>query len=194
MMSSLASMPGRPLGSDSPPLSPPLLPSGEPRNGEALSHFSDLSRHLIHTLMAQDPYTSQHSARVRDIAVAFACSWVHPCVDLEVLQTVSYLHDIGKIGISNQILLKRGPLTPAERAIIETHVFIGERLLDRQGLPLPLRHLILHHHERWDGNGYPHGLAGRRFPSFAASWPWQTPMTRLPPTAPTGGPSLCPQP
>ena len=163
-MSSLASMPGRPLGSDSPPPSPPLLPFGQPRNGEALSHFSDLSRHLVHTLMAQDPYTSQHSARVTDIAVAFARSLGLSALDLEVLQTVSYLHDIGKIGISDKILLKPGPLTPAERTIIETHVFIGERILDRLGLPLPLIHLILHHHERWDGNGYPHGLAGEEIP------------------------------
>ena len=119
---------------------------------------------LLRTLSARDPYTGQHSNRVTHIALDFARSLRLPSHHLEALTNAGYLHDIGKIGISDAILLKPGPLTPDERDAIETHPLIGERIVEPLGLGPPERNLILLHHERWDGAGYPHGLEGRKIP------------------------------
>jgi HD-GYP domain-containing protein (c-di-GMP phosphodiesterase class II) len=72
----------------------------------------------------------------------------------------SLLHDLGKIGISERILLKPAALTPEERGVIELHPRIGHRLVERVEALEPIADAILHHHERWDGGGYPDGLAG----------------------------------
>jgi HD-GYP domain-containing protein (c-di-GMP phosphodiesterase class II) len=84
--------------------------------------------------------------------------------DLEVLSNAGYLHDIGKIGVSDSILLKPGPLTPDERALIETHPLIGEKIVEPLGFRSQEKNLILLHHERWDGKGYPYGLQGSGIP------------------------------
>jgi len=119
---------------------------------------------LMRTLSARDPYTGQHSNRVTNIALDFARSLNLPAHDLETLANAGYLHDIGKIGISDAILLKPGPLTPDERAAIETHPLIGERIVEPLGLGPQEKDLILLHHERWDGTGYPYGLEGSKIP------------------------------
>ncbi|MFZ2087182.1 MAG: HD-GYP domain-containing protein, partial [Desulfobaccales bacterium] len=119
---------------------------------------------LLRTLSARDPYTGHHSNRVTDIVLKFARSLNLPPQDLETLTNVAYLHDIGKIGVSDSILLKAGPLTLDERAIIETHPLIGEKIVEPLGFKPQERDLILLHHEHWDGQGYPHGLQGTRIP------------------------------
>jgi len=119
---------------------------------------------LLRTLSARDPYTGQHSNRVTNIALIFARSLGLPPLDLDTLANAGYLHDIGKIGVSDAILLKPGPLTPEERAVIETHPLIGEKIVEPLGLPPRERDLILLHHERWDGQGYPFGLRGNGIP------------------------------
>jgi putative nucleotidyltransferase with HDIG domain len=119
---------------------------------------------LLRTLSARDPYTGHHSNRVTNIALTFARSLGLSSQDLETLSNVGYLHDIGKIGVSDSILLKPGPLTQAERAIIETHPMIGEKIVEPLGFKTQEKNLILLHHERWDGAGYPHGLQGINIP------------------------------
>lgn len=119
---------------------------------------------LMRTLSARDPYTGHHANRVTNVAMAFARSLGLPAQDLEALTNAGFLHDIGKIGISDAILLKPGPLTPAERAVIETHPLIGEKIVEPLGLGPKERNIILLHHERWDGQGYPHGLTRTQTP------------------------------
>ena len=119
---------------------------------------------LLRTLSARDPYTGQHSNRVTNIALDFSRSLKLPSQDLEAVTNAGYLHDIGKIGISDAILLKPGPLTPDERAAIETHPLIGEKIVEPLGFGSRERDLILLHHERWDGQGYPHGLEEGKIP------------------------------
>jgi HD-GYP domain-containing protein (c-di-GMP phosphodiesterase class II) len=77
------------------------------------------------------------------------------------------LHDIGKIGVSDGILIKNGPLTDEEYAIIKLHPTIGERIVSPLGLVREEQSIIRHHHERFDGHGYPDGLAGEEIPILA---------------------------
>jgi putative nucleotidyltransferase with HDIG domain len=119
---------------------------------------------LVRSLEARDPYTGQHSARVTEIVSHFGRHLGMPVEELEALKTASYLHDIGKVGISDFILLKPGPLTPEERGIIESHPLIGGKIVEPLGLTSQGKDVILYHHERWDGRGYPRGLAGKEIP------------------------------
>ena len=82
----------------------------------------------------------------------------------EQLLFAALLHDVGKLGISERILLKEGPLSPEEREIVELHPLIGCRIIDRVPGLTDLAPAILHHHERWDGEGYPAGLEGEDIP------------------------------
>lgn len=122
---------------------------------------------LLRTLAARDPYTGQHSNRVTKLAVRFAGFLELSAQDVQTLRNAVFLHDIGKIGISDAILLKPGPLTPEERKIINTHPLIGGKIVEPLGLASKEREIILFHHERWDGRGYPQGLAGDDIPFLA---------------------------
>jgi HD-GYP domain-containing protein (c-di-GMP phosphodiesterase class II) len=112
----------------------------------------------------RDPYTAGHSLRVADLAVRIG--EVHGLNerDIQRLRIAARLHDLGKIGIGNEILHKAGKLTDAEWTLMRAHPLIGEQLLKpyRQ-----FRHevrLIRSHHERWDGRGYPDSLSGEQIP------------------------------
>ncbi len=122
------------------------------------------ARDLLVTLETRDSFTGQHCARVTAIALNFARHLGLPQTDLEVLKTASYLHDLGKVEISKAILLKQGRLTAGERAIIEGHPAQGVRIAAPLRLVQEEQKIILHHHEQWDGRGYPTGLAGERIP------------------------------
>lgn len=122
---------------------------------------------LVRSLEARDPYTGQHSARVTEIVSHFARHLGLPADELASLKTAGYLHDIGKVGISDFILLKDGPLTPEERTVIQTHPLIGGKIVEPLGLRPREKDVILYHHERWDGRGYPFGLAGEAIPFYA---------------------------
>jgi hypothetical protein len=119
---------------------------------------------LVRSLEARDPYTGQHSARVTEIVSHFGRHLGLAPQELDSLKTASYLHDIGKVGISDFILLKPGPLTPEERVVIESHPLIGGKIVEPLGLRAEEKGVILYHHERWDGRGYPRGLAGKDIP------------------------------
>jgi diguanylate cyclase (GGDEF)-like protein/putative nucleotidyltransferase with HDIG domain len=119
---------------------------------------------LAKIIDARDPYVSGHSAKVADYATAIANELKLPAKRVEHVRQAALLHDIGKIGISEQILHKPGELTDEEYEYFQTHAALGADLLETcQGL----RHLapfVRHHHERWDGGGYPDGLRGEQLP------------------------------
>ena len=119
---------------------------------------------LTSAIEARDPYTRGHSLRVTTLAEAVArwLGWSES--RLETLRVGGALHDVGKLTVPARILSKPGPLTLEELAAIRTHPTAGARLIEpihsvRSALPY-----VLHHHERWDGDGYPHGLGGIAIP------------------------------
>ena len=118
---------------------------------------------LAAAIDAKDPYTRGHSQRVMEYALMGGSSLL-PEDDLEVLEYAAILHDVGKIGISDSILNKDGTLTPEEITVMRTHPVIGTNML--QDIPFLEKAgvLIRHHHERYDGNGYPDGLRGEEIP------------------------------
>jgi putative two-component system response regulator len=89
--------------------------------------------------------------------------------EADLLQHAAVLHDVGKVGIPDHILLKPGPLEPAERTVMETHTTVGGELLAGSRSPLVqlAEQIARSHHERWDGTGYPHGLRGDAIPLAA---------------------------
>jgi HD-GYP domain-containing protein (c-di-GMP phosphodiesterase class II) len=84
--------------------------------------------------------------------------------ELQAIELGALLHDIGKIGVPDSILYKPGPLTPEEWEIMKQHPVIGYRMCMKIDALRPAAPIVLHHHERWDGQGYPYGLAGEAIP------------------------------
>ena len=125
-------------------------------------HLTYLStmRAFVSSLEAKDPYTRGHSERVADYArvLSQACGFKRR--DLDMVTFGAMLHDIGKIGVSEGILNKPGPLTQEEWAVVRAHPEMGARIVSHIEYLSPAVGLILHHHERIDGKGYPHGLSG----------------------------------
>lgn len=125
-----------------------------------------LARGLSMALKERDPYTRFHSDRVMNIAVEMGGRLALPSHHLMLLRTAGALHDIGKIGVPDSILLKNGRLETDERSLIITHSQRGSGIvlsLDHAGTA-EVAKTILHHHENFDGSGYPHGLAGNKIP------------------------------
>jgi HD-GYP domain-containing protein (c-di-GMP phosphodiesterase class II) len=117
---------------------------------------------------ADDSYTGSHSRDVVSLSVAVADELRLDARARRDTEFVALLHDVGKIRIPNEIINKPGPLTPEERALVETHTIIGEEMLDKVGGVLgKVGHLVRSCHERYDGAGYPDGLAGDRIPLVA---------------------------
>jgi len=122
---------------------------------------------LALTVEAKDPYTEGHCHRLAEYAVRLGKRLGLPSEYLTALHRAGFLHDLGKIAIPDAILLKPGPLAPAEWEMMRQHPIIGERIckpLRSLRLTLPA---IRHHHERWDGSGYPGGLRGEEIPLTA---------------------------
>lgn len=128
--------------------------------GELRDSYVTTVRMLVDALRAKDPLAGGHSEEVSSYVARVADRLGIDAVRRERLLFASMLHDIGKIGISEKILLKPGALTDEERALIELHPRIGYRLVEQVGALRDLADAILHHHERVDGTGYPDGLAG----------------------------------
>ncbi|MEX1357072.1 MAG: HD-GYP domain-containing protein [Gaiellaceae bacterium] len=128
-------------------------------------------------LELRDDQTGGHAERVAQLALDLARTIDPALARRRELEYGFLLHDLGKIGIPDAILLKPGPLTDEERAVIRTHPDLGERIVTRvPSLGALARDVIACHHERWDGSGYPAGLAGEEIPlparmfAFADSW------------------------
>lgn len=121
-------------------------------------------RALVHAVEAKDNYTRWHSEQVRHYAASFA---EHLGVSDELLESVrvaALLHDIGKIGIPDSILTKTGPLNAREFGYIRRHPTLGAEILEHISMFAGEARLVRHHHERWDGRGYPDGLSGTETP------------------------------
>lgn len=121
---------------------------------------------FILSVEAKDTYTFGHSERVSQYAVELAMLLPQFQNEerLKSLRLAGLLHDIGKINISESILTKPGKLTEGEYEVIKTHPVVGARMVDKIPSLSMLRNGVLYHHERWDGNGYPSGLAGSNIP------------------------------
>jgi HD-GYP domain-containing protein (c-di-GMP phosphodiesterase class II) len=125
--------------------------------GSLLSTFSV-------ALEARDPYLKGHSARVTAFAEGLALALGWKDAELDVLRLGGSLHDVGKIAVQVSVLRKPGPLTEEELGQIRRHPVTGARLVESFEDFEPALPYVLHHHERWDGTGYPHGLRGGEIP------------------------------
>jgi len=119
---------------------------------------------LIKVVEAREPYARLHSAHVSQYSVAIAKEMKLTTEEIEVIRLGALLHDIGKIGVPDTILVKKGPLSDREQKLLDRHSEMGADIL-RDITPLEKEiPIILYHHERYDGKGFPHGLKGREIP------------------------------
>ena len=126
--------------------------------------YLKMARTLVLTLEARDPYTRGHSERVAQLSRQIAYEMRLPPEQVKKIEIAARLHDLGKIGIPDGILLKPGPLTPSERAEIQLHPTKTVDMLRHLGFLNGTLPMIEGHHERYDGGGYPSGLAGEEPP------------------------------
>ena len=152
-------------------------------------HLSTI-RALTSAIDARDPYTMGHSVRVGQLAMMLGRDLGIEDTRLARLEVGGYLHDIGKIGIRDAVLLKPGRLTPEERTIIEDHPRIGIDILQAVDLPEEVVRFVQDHHERLDGSGYPRGLRDEQvsiqariaavadmYDAVTSERPYRSPMT-----------------
>ena len=118
---------------------------------------------LAHAVDARDAYTGSHSYMVGELSARVAKRMGLETEQVELARLAGSLHDLGKLAIPEEILRKPGPLNEAERLVLERHPQIGFRMLDSLGVE-PVASWVLHHHERWDGDGYPDRLGGESIP------------------------------
>lgn len=116
---------------------------------------------------AKDPYTKGHSERVAEISEHIGSILAMPAEQLERLRIAGILHDIGKIGVPESVLLKKEPLAPAEYDLIRKHPVDGANILRPLNFLADIIPAVYHHHERYDGKGYPAGLPGSQTPTWA---------------------------
>lgn len=113
---------------------------------------------------AKDQTTPNHIGRVQAYAIGLARAFGMPESEVQAVKTAALLHDIGKLAIPDHILAKPGPLTPEEFQKVRTHPELGAEILRSVQFPYPVVPLVLSHHERWDGRGYPTGLKEHEIP------------------------------
>ena len=144
-----------------------MMASVKSAEAETLRAYLEAIRALAMALDARDPYTAGHSERVSALSVAIGREMRLDEPALEVLRLGALLHDIGKIGISDEVLRKPGPLTPDEYDVIKEHPTVGSRILRGVRFLEPHLPIVELHHERPDGRGYPRGLRGSEIPVLA---------------------------
>jgi response regulator RpfG family c-di-GMP phosphodiesterase len=127
----------------------------------------DTFQSLIDSVQIRDHYTEEHCNRTTQLSLKIAEGMHCTEREREALKIAGMLHDVGKIAIPDSVLLKPDRLTFEEFAIVKTHSDVGDRILKPLFLFDQERNIILHHHERWDGKGYPGGLSGTDIPFLA---------------------------
>jgi PAS domain S-box-containing protein/putative nucleotidyltransferase with HDIG domain len=134
---------------------------------ELLQTLERLRKSLIGTIQAlsstvetRDPYTAGHQRKVSNLARAIAQEMGLPNDTVDTIRMAGIIHDIGKISVPAEILAKPGKITDIEMSLIEVHSQTGYDILKDVGLPYPIAEIVLQHHERLDGSGYPQGLKG----------------------------------
>ena len=119
------------------------------------------------TVEVVDETATGHSGRVAEYAAALAERVGVPREELRWYRIGGLLHDVGKAAVPAAVLAKKGPLTPEERLEVEKHAAAGAEMVASIDWPYDIRSMVLYHHERWDGRGYPHGLARSAIPLSA---------------------------
>ncbi len=144
------------------------------RVDEQTRHAAEMSRLHLATVEAlataidaKDQTSHFHVRRVQLYAAGMGKLFDLSANELEALDAGALLHDIGKLAVPDYILNKPGELTPAEFERMKIHTRVGAQILERVGFPYPVVPIVLHHHERWDGRGYPNGLRGEQIPLTA---------------------------
>lgn len=137
------------------------------RLNEDLDHAEQVLFSIARAVESRDPNTGDHCERLVSIGKAFGEYIQLSRAEIRNLMWGGYLHDIGKVGIPDAVLLKKGPFTPEEREIMNLHVTIGEKICKPLRTMRGVIPIIRYHHERWDGSGYPDGLIGNEIPYLA---------------------------
>lgn len=119
---------------------------------------------LVRSVEAREPYRIEHSLRVSQLAEALARARDFSALECERIRLGGLLHDLGTMAIPDGILYKAAPLSPAETALIRAHPVVGYNMLREIASLEPIGPIVLRHHERFDGSGYPDGLRGREIP------------------------------
>ncbi len=126
--------------------------------------YIDTIKALVNSIDAKDPYTRGHSVRVSQYSVEIGKELGLNDDELMMLEYAATLHDVGKIGIDERILRKTSKLDPAEYSLIKQHPLMAISIIDPIEFLAPVKPIIRHHHERYDGLGYPDGLKGDQIP------------------------------
>ena len=136
-----------------------------PRSGDvSFAVYHDLIQAIVAALEARDPHTAEHSLRVADMTERTCKLMGLPPEQADAVHMAAHMHDIGKIGIPDAVLLKRSRLTPEEHAVLQDHARLGAEIIGSCPGLAGIAAIVRHHHERWDGTGYPDGLAGEDIP------------------------------
>ena len=122
---------------------------------------------LAETIEVKDRFMRGHARRVAVYAGLLADRVGLPSSEQELVRIAAFLHDVGKVGVPTQLLLREGALDPGERAIVEEHPEIGARLVEPLDVAPAISQALRHHHEWWNGTGYPDGIAGEAIPLIA---------------------------
>ena len=139
------------------------------RTAQIRGREEEIALRLVAAAEFRDADTGAHVRRIGLYAASLAQLLGWPAARIDDLRVAAMMHDIGKIGVPDSILLKPGPLLPEEFEIIKQHTVIGGRILERSEIALleMAREIALSHHERWEGSGYPAGIGGERIPESA---------------------------
>ncbi|MEB3213435.1 MAG: two-component system response regulator [Leptolyngbyaceae bacterium] len=137
------------------------------RLNEDLDHAEQALLSIARTIESRDPNTGDHCERLVQRGESFGRFLRLPRSAIRNLMWGGYLHDIGKVGIPDSVLLKKGKLTDEEWTVMRQHVLIGEQICKPLRTMRGVLPIIRHHHERWDGSGYPDGLVGEAIPYLA---------------------------
>lgn len=126
--------------------------------------YHDIIDSLVTALEAKDYYTKGHSERVAAMTYELSRKLGIKGIELENIHIAAHLHDIGKIGVPDKALNKKGKLLPHEWEYIKAHPKIGFDILSKSKKLKHISKMVLYHHERWDGKGYPNGISGEDIP------------------------------